>query len=60
MIGNHSLIIYSVIGRLVDGWLVGWSVLLLIITLVGWSSIVCDWSRVEGTPNNSNPCIRLE
>lgn len=34
VIGDHSLIIYSVIG---------------------WSSIVGDWSRVEGTPDDPDP-----
>jgi mannose-1-phosphate guanylyltransferase len=34
VIGDHSLVIYSVIG---------------------WSSIVGDWSRVEGTPDDPDP-----
>jgi len=34
VIGDHSLVIYSVIG---------------------WSSVVGDWSRVEGTPDDPDP-----
>jgi len=34
VVGDHSLVIYSVIG---------------------WSSIVGDWSRVEGTPDDPDP-----